>query len=490
MARTWLPVIFWRPNYVLQRIWYDRSVRTQLLVAVGLINLLALFLALVISILNTRTATRVEIEASLEVAQRFVNATLKDLAAQGQIDKLEGQLPLQLEHLRHVRIYLMDSIGQLIVVSPATQSTQAHAPSWFASLVRPQFSRAVRVAAIDGVAPMVIVGEPADEIAEAWQDFYSLAMVWLVLDALILAVLYVVLGRVLDPLPSLSRGMAKLEDGHYTTRLKTPKVKELAVLTSRFNTLAEALDVAREENSGLYRQLISVQEEERREIANELHDEAGPCLFGITANASSIRTIADQMPNPRTAEIGHRVGEILGIVERLKLMNRALIKKLRPGSHGRVGLVELIKELIAGFERRHPGTHILFSAGRLAKSYGEPIDLTLYRSIQEGITNAVRHGCARNLKIDLVEESGHRRNGAKRQQAVLRLAISDEGKGIDPGTPKGFGLSTMTERVKSLGGTCDIDSTRRNGTSIRIEIPVQREKTGRARALELVGGIS
>ena len=199
--------------------------------------------------------------------------------------------------------------------------------------------------------------------------------------------------------------MARLEDGHSATRLPMPKVKELAVLTNRFNTLAEALDVAREENSGLYRQLISVQEEERREIANELHDEAGPCLFGITANASSIQTIADQMPNPRTAEIDHRVGEILGIVERLKLMNRALLKKLRPGSHGRIGLAELIDELIAGFERRHPGTNILYSAGRLAKSYGEPIDLTLYRCIQEGITNAIRHGWAHNLTVDLVRKA-------------------------------------------------------------------------------------
>jgi two-component system, NarL family, sensor histidine kinase UhpB len=92
--------------------------------------------------------------------------------------------------------------------------------------------------------------------------------------------------------------------------------------------------------------------------------------------------------------------------------------------------------------------------------------------------------------IDVVEESGHHRNGAKRQQAVLRLAISDDGKGIDTGTPKGFGLSTMTERVKSLGGTCVIDSARDKGTTIGIEIPVQHGKTERARALELVGGMS
>ena len=459
---------------MLQRLWYDRPVRTQLLVAVGLINLLALLVAVSVSILNTRTATRVEIEASLEVAQRFVNATIKDLAAQGQIDQLEEQLPLQLKHLRHVRIYLMDTIGQLTVVSPVG----AERSSSGAALVRgpgPSATRRTRRASCRRrrCQPGGHRRRACRRDRRSLADFYPLAIVWLVLDVLILAVLYVVLGRVLNPLQSVSRGMARLEDGHYSTRLPTPKVKELALITNRFNTLAEALEVAREENSGLYRQLISVQEEERREIANELHDEAGPCLFGITANASSIQTIAGQLPNPRTAEINHRVGEILGIVERLKLMNRALLKKLRPGSHGRVGLAALIDELVAGFESRHPDTRILYSAGRLAKSYGEPIDLTLYRSIQEGVTNAIRHGYAHNLTVDLVEESGHRRNGAKRQSTVLRLTISDDGKGIDPATPKGFGLTTMTERVKSLGGSCVIDSALDRGTAIRVEIPVQ-----------------
>jgi two-component system sensor histidine kinase UhpB len=77
---------------VLQKLWYDRPVRTQLLVAVGLINLLAAFAAVAVSILNTRTATRVEIEASLEIAQRFVSSTVKGLAAQGKLDALDDEL--------------------------------------------------------------------------------------------------------------------------------------------------------------------------------------------------------------------------------------------------------------------------------------------------------------------------------------------------------------------------------------------------------------
>ena len=480
---------------MLQKLWYDRPVRTQLLVAIGAINLLAVIVAGAVSILNTRTATRVEIEASLEVAQRFVEATIKDLSAQGKIDQLNEELPLQLKHLRHVRIMFMDEIGQLTFVSPWSAQGEGagiepYVPAWFASLVRPQLvGRAVRVVTVEGASPVVIVGEPADEIAEAWQDFSSLAVVLLSLNVIVLAVLYVVLGRVLDPLASLSKGMLNLEDGHYATRLSRPKVKELAVITERFNMLAGALDTAREENARLYRQLITVQEEERRAIANELHDEAGPCLFGITANASSIQNLADQLPDNRTREISRRVGEILSIAERLKLLNRALLKKLRPGPLGRVKLAELLDELIVGFQRRHPGTHVTTSFGNLAESYGEAIDLTLYRCIQEGITNAIRHGKAEHLTVDLAEEPAPRRSG-KRSAAKLCLCIGDDGKGIAPATPKGFGLSTMTERVRSLGGSCTIESAPSKGTMIHVEIPVQRTSADKPRVPELVGEMS
>ncbi len=480
---------------VLQRLWYDRPVRTQLLIAVGAINLLAACVAGGVSIYNTRTATTVEIEAQIEVAQRFVAATIKELAAENQLDRLAEQLPLQLKHLRHVRIMLMDDSGQLAVLSPqpsAAKQASQWVPQWFSNLVRPKLAdRAVRVVATSRWGPLVIVGEPADEIAEAWHNFYTLALVWLVLDALILLLLYVVLGRVLDPLATLSRGLLNLEDGDYATRLDIPKVKELAVLTNRFNMLAGGLDTAREENSRLYQQLISVQEKERRDIANELHDEAGPCLFGITANASSISNLADQMTDRRTAEISRRVGEILSIADRLKLMNRALLKKLRPGPLGRVSLTQLLDELIAGFQRRHPDIRIAASIGKLAKSYGEAVDLTLYRCIQEGIANAVRHGKAADLSIDLMEQQlASGRSSSKRSRSTLCLILRDDGVGFAQSAPKGFGLTTMTERARSLGGTCVIESAPSKGTVIRVAIPVQRGTNKRAKSLELAGGVS
>jgi two-component system sensor histidine kinase UhpB len=480
----------------LRRLWSDRSVKTQLLIVIAAINLLAVLLAAGISVLNSRVATRLEIEASLEIAQRFVEATIKDLAAEGQLNQLNERLSLQLRHLRHVRIMMMDTFGNLTELSPqpnpaGSEQTTQWVPRWFVALVAPRLAdRSLRVVSVPHVRPIILTGEPTDEIAETWQGFSRQAVVWLGLNGLVLAVLLVVLDRILKPLGSLSRGMQSLEDGDYATRLKQPNVRELAVITNRFNTLATALDTARRENRRLYQRLISVQEQERREIANDLHDEAGPCLFGISANASSVKTIAEQMKHQRSGEISKRISEIISITERLKRMNRALLNRLKPEPLGRITLSELIDELVCDFQRRHPDAQIILAIGKLAKTYGEEIDLALYRCIQEGTTNALCHGKADNLAIDLNEQRASAANGAEQSQSIVRLVLRDNGTGFAPSTQKGFGLNAMTERVRSLNGSCLVESAPSEGTTISVEIPVQTNSARCTRRSELVGDLA
>ena len=110
-------------------------------------------------------------------------------------------------------------------------------------------------------------------------------------------------------------------------------------------------------------------------------------------------------------------------------------------------------------------------------SQGRPAPTTPTPSARSGDAGGPERAGAQHLVLSAIEP------------AWVRIQ-ADDGKGIDSGTPGGFGLTTMTERVKSLRGTCVIDSARDKGTAIRIEIPVQREKTERARAPELVGGMS
>jgi two-component system sensor histidine kinase UhpB len=498
---------------VLQKIWNDQTVRTQLLIAVCLINLLALIVAGAVSIINARNATRAEIEGSLEMAKQFVRVTMHAIQSDGKPESLSkkfNQLSsrLQLARLRHVRIYVAGARGKLVQVSPqeTKEPLVKHAPAWFAALVEPSVTSTelnVVLAEPDGgsllmveqpknmvprtwtLGTVVIAGEPADEIAEIWQDVSSVSMVWIVLVALILALLYFVLGRILNPLANLARGLLKLEDGVYATRLERPRALELGAIAERFNQLAETLGRAREENARLYGQLITVQEDERREIANELHDEASPCLFGIMANAMSVELLTERRHDRKSMEVKGHIGEILKITERLKSMNRAMLKKLRPVALGRVALPALIEDLIGELQRRYPEVSLSPSIKTRPACYGETIDLTAYRCIQEGVTNAIRHGKADTVRVELFEKQpngvngNHGPNGSNRRAAngasdsqTLQLIIHDDGRGIMPDTALGFGLTVMRERINALGGSWAIQSAPVHGATLRVVIPI------------------
>jgi two-component system sensor histidine kinase UhpB len=277
----------------------------------------------------------------------------------------------------------------------------------------------------------------------------------------------------LEPLKKLARGMMKLEDGHYATRLEQPKVRELTPIAERFNFLAEALDRARAENAHLYGQLIMVQEEERREIANEIHDEASPCLFGITANALSVQMLTGTRSDRKTVEMRAHISEILKVTERLNMMNRMLLKKLRPVALGRVALADLIEDLAREMQRRYPQVTIAPTIRTRMASYGEQIDLTVYRCVQEGVTNAIRHGKAGSVRVEIFEKRRTHAEGKFKAGPALHLTVQDDGQGIRADTPAGFGLTVMRERIHALDGSFIIESAPTRGTTLLIIVPIQ-----------------
>lgn len=489
-----------------QRLWYERTIRTQLLIAIGVINLCALGVAGVVTIINARHATEVEVSASMELAKQFVEATIRSVEPNGRPGLLSQKVTqlseqLQLAQLRHVRIYMANAAGGLTPMAANRpiriergDDDDGAPPDWFTALVRPEIeTSALNVIQTDPVSghlmvtepspdqagqvwdlgTVVIQGAPEDEIAEVWGDVSSLFLLWLLLDAAMLFIFYLLLGRMLGPLAAIARGMSQLEDGQYATRLPRPRIRELAALADRFNFLAEALGRARAENARLYEQLITVQEDERREVASELHDEASPCLFGITANAFSIEQLASKRKDKRTNEIKSHVSEILKITEHLKAMNRVLLKKLRPIALGRIPIADALTDLTNELAQRFPDVEIDHAINVDAKSYGEKIDLALYRCVQEGVTNAIRHGRAELVQVILMEKpAGTDRTGA-RLPATVQLTISDDGRGISADTPIGFGMTVMRERIHALGGNCAVQTAPSQGTTLKVMVPLE-----------------
>ena len=406
-------------------LWYGRSVRIQLLIVFVVIDIVAALVAGGVTILKARTATRVEIAASMELAQLLVGEAVGLMRQEVPAERFLADLSSQLRLVRHVRIGVKDAAGNPIALgaAPSRNEDRAEAPRWFAALIAsPVESRNVPVI-INGqrIGSIEIVAEPRDEIAEVWENTVALALVAALVNIAVIGILYVLFGRVLDPLTGLARGLADLEHRNFRVRLPRPQARELAAISDRFNALAEALEATRAENLRLNERLITAQDDERRRTALELHDEVGPSLFGLKANVSSIATLAGEVPEATARKLGERVRDLGAIIEHLQVINRSMLNRLRPMALGHVPLRELLTELVNDRARQHPEIAFAFKAERLERSYGDSIDLTVYRCVQESLTNIIRHAQARHVNIALGEGAGGAENSRGEDCAKLNL---------------------------------------------------------------------
>ena len=459
------------------RLWYARSVRAQLLITFVAIDLVAALIAGGVTILQARKSTRLEIAASLRMAEILVGETAELLQQELPAEHFLANLPAQLRSVRHLRITVRDASG-LPVAVPAANTADAKAderspaPGWFVALIAPPIATHEVPVMVKGqrIASVLLTAEPRDEIAEVWENTLDFTAVAVTVSLAVIGALYVLLGRVLVPLTSLGAGLVDLERRNYRVRLARPKARELAAIADRFNALAQALDTARAENARLNRRLITAQDDERRRTARELHDEVGPSLFGLKANATSIANAAGEPADAGARDLKARARDMLAIIEHLQTINRSLLNRLRPMALGHIPLADLVSQIVRERARQHPEIAFDVTAARLAPSYGDSIDLTVYRCVQEGVTNAIRHAQATRVAIELALDA----DGAPDQGPAPRLLlqICDDGCGIDPAVPMGRGLMGMQERVQGLSGSFLVEGAAGQGTTVRIGIPL------------------
>jgi two-component system sensor histidine kinase UhpB len=456
-------------NRPLRERWRDLPFRWQILLTISVVALLASLLSGLFAVYDARTRAAIETRANVELWANHIASKVQSLAHPAELQDFANTLDKEMASVRHVSVEIKDTNGAVLV--PAEQDhagpEEGEAPSWFVTLVQPDIeSRTVEITSRgQPLGSVVINGVPDDEIAEAWDLLKMLALLWLGAIALMMVGLYFILGLVLEPLARLGGGMRELEVGHYAIRLDIPRVRELEPIAAAFNELAAALGEANAENSRLYRQLIAVQEDERREISRDLHDEFGPCLFGIMAGTTALAHHAKTLPPAQAAPILACVDEIVQVSNHLKSLNRGLLNRLRPIALGRRTITELISELIATFERRHSGIRFDLMVGVVPSTFGEGIDLTIYRCIQEGVTNAIRHGSAQTITIEISIV-----NAAAAPAVEVR--VTDDGRGIDPAAAFGYGLSSMRERVQEFDGALRIEPADPRGTVLTVTIPL------------------
>jgi two-component system sensor histidine kinase UhpB len=228
--------------------------------------------------------------------------------------------------------------------------------------------------------------------------------------------------------------------------------------------IAEArLGVALADNRQLAQENVRIQEIERKHLARELHDEFGQYLNAIKLDAVSICESAGREPELST----NASLSIIRAVDHVHRTVSGMIGRLRPVGLDDLGLVAAIEHCVDYWRQRLPDTRLILSIGGNLEGLGESMNLTLYRLIQEGLTNISKHSKARHAEITL-----ERIESAERNVSELRLTVADNGCGMEPGTRTSrFGLSGMRERVEMAGGRFVLQSAPSQGLRFVAHLP-------------------
>ncbi len=207
------------------------------------------------------------------------------------------------------------------------------------------------------------------------------------------------------------------------------------------------------QNKRLARRNIEVQENERRNLARELHDEFGQSLNAIMIDGVGIRdTTRDDSDAHKHAQ------SILRISGQLFSGMRDLLKQLRPLALDELGLQPALEHLVDDWRRRYPKVEWLSEFELEDNQFDEPSNMTIYRFIQEGMTNIVKHSDASLVKLSVNLDA---------KSSRVTMSVSDNGSiATVPQRSEGIGLLGLRERLESLGGKFESSVSRPTGFKI------------------------
>jgi two-component system sensor histidine kinase UhpB len=378
--------------------------------------------------------------------------------------------PLRLQslrHMRHVRIEFQDTSGRVLDSNRAGEPANPHdsAPDWFEHImdrVTPKWQPQSRDIQYQGhvLGRLVITPDPTYEYAEIWKQITDLMLLLSVFFVSVNLMVSWAVGQALKPTDKILQALNSLERGDLAARLPAFDLPELARIGEKFNRMVETLQQSIQRNHRLTQQLISLQEEERKSLARDLHDEFGQSLTAINADAAVVLQLAER----KYPELRDSAQAMARLSQHLMEMVGGLLQQLRPGILDELGLASALRDLVDGWQPRNDSARCTLAiADAACDGLDEATQVTVYRLVQECLTNISRHASASSVAIALSREPGQR---------ALRVSVSDNGKGFDEDLVDGFGLYGMRERVEGLGGEFRLATQPGKGTEISARLPL------------------
>jgi two-component system sensor histidine kinase UhpB len=365
-----------------------------------------------------------------------------------------------------------------VVLASRLASSSAQVPDWFRRALDREaaIARITLPPAFDDFGSFVLKTDAANELAEKWGNIGLALAVLVAFSAFVLGLVYWTLAIGLRPLQALNAALDRVGRGDYSPRAPESGAAELALLAREFNAMVMRLTAMQLQNIRLNEQLATVQEEERAELARELHDEIGPSLFAVGLDMAMIRQTLSKNADV-SAQLEPRVEAVREAIAHMQKHLKIILGRLRPIVLLDLGLGHALEKLIDFWRGRHP--NVVFDVKVIPESFGHLLDDGIYRIAREGLSNALRHGNPSKIGISIL-------CGANE---VVEVEIIDDGGGMKTlSGPVGFGITGMRERAAALGGTISVEN-RSDGKGVRVSVrfPDQKPAPLDVRSASLVG---
>lgn len=419
---------------------------------------------------STRTSIREEIEAANRVASQLLGQLASIYSNVGGPDMVL-QFLRQTGRVRANEVSLVSPAGDVLYRSPeATYKAGRQAPDWFAHLLAPQVTKITFP--LRGGVQLVVEAQTSRAVLDAWDGILRLTALGAGMFVIINVLAFWSVARVLKPFPIIADGLERIQRGELSHRLPPLAGYEASTIGGAFNRMAQAVEdkvraerqardaearlEERREMSSLADQRV---EEERRLIAHELHDEFGQSVTAIRSLALAIAT-QPEARNTSTAEIARLISdEAASLYDAM----HGLIPRLAPLTLDTLGLAATLESLTRDWQRRHPSVTLTLRHD-LPPELGPSVTLAIYRVIQEGVINAIRHANPSHVDVDV-----------RSDPRSIVVTVSDDGGGLPAewSKPGHFGLRGLNDRVTQLGGSFQVgNDPARGGARLRAEIPL------------------
>ncbi len=419
-------------------------------------------LLLLLSSLGWARATRDAVHEEVEAATRVAEQWLQVLAAEAEAEpeRFAARL-VAVGRLRANELTMYAADGRLLYRSPGpTYKAGREVPQWFAALMTPQFQPRQLNA---GERTLVLRPDASRSVLDAWDELLLIAG-W---AAALLALLWFAarrgIERMLAPLSALEDALAHGAEGRFDTRLPRHGVVELDRLADNYNRLVTQLDrsllrnARLEEDQAFAHALNARLEEERRQLARELHDELGQSVTAVRAIAGAIVQRSADHPG-----LHGSAQAILALTGQMQDGVRAILHSLRRNdTPAAVRLTTALQDYCAHWAALYPAITLSPQLDSIDRSLREDFCLAVLRLLQESLTNVARHADADRVVVVLSSDA-----------AGLQLSVRDNGRGFDlERRSERYGLAGMRERVGAWGGTLDIASLPGGGTHVQVRLP-------------------